>query len=79
MNKTNIISWSRNCHFDGLIAVKESKGKRWNTALNYIESIDDFNIDDMSHELAWKRILKTINSMTDEQLLKLNHMKNNRL
>ena len=79
--RTKIKNWARNCHFDGLISVKELKQERWMSALSYIEYIGDFNIDDYigndSLKKSWKMILKTLNEMSDEEIEKINYTKNN--
>jgi hypothetical protein len=79
--RTKIKNWARNCHFDELIAVKELKQEKWMIALSYIEYIGNFNIDDYtgndSLKQSWKKILKTLNDMSDEEIEKINYTKNN--
>jgi hypothetical protein len=76
--KQKLINYARSCHFDGLIAIKEVKGKRWMAILDHIENKGNFSIDDYKslHE-SWKQILKTINSMNDEEIDFLHHLKYN--
>ena len=72
--KKVFINWCRSCHFDIFISVKEVKGKRWMTILNQIEKEGDFDIDTFeSIDSSWKKILETINSMSNE---KINHLHN---
>jgi hypothetical protein len=44
--KKIFLNYCRNCHFDGCIAIKELKGKRWMAILSSIENKGGFNIDD---------------------------------
>lgn len=56
--RTNFKNWCRSCHFDGLIAIKEIKGKRWMSILSVIEAKGNFDIDDFDNtESSWKKIL----------------------
>ena len=72
MSRKNLIDWSRSCHYDWLIPVKEVKGKRWMHVLRYLEAKSDFLIDDYSIEDGWKVILKALNDLSDEEVNKLN-------
>lgn len=67
-------STARRCHYDGLIVVKEN-GKRWINVLSYIEAKFDFNIDDYRNiDESWKKILDSINKLSDEEVSKLIHL-----
>jgi len=76
VEKNRLISWARSCHFDGCIAVKEVKGKRWMAILSKLEIIGNFDIDDQhlvgDLNKSWKEILKTINSLDCQKIDKLN-------
>ena len=74
-NKTTLKNWARNCHFDGAIAVKEVKGKKWMDTLSYLENKFDFNIDDYNHKEAWEEILKAINQLSEEEAHDINMRK----
>jgi hypothetical protein len=71
--KTNLKNWARSCHYDFLIAVKEVKGKRWMAVLSMIEAKGNFDINDYYPDIdaSWKKILETINSMSNEEIKKI--------
>lgn len=75
MNKKNLINWSRNCHNDGCIAIKEVKGKRWMSVLSYLEATRDFCIDDFEHNEIWNIILNALNDLSEQEVDKLNNLR----
>lgn len=76
--KKEFINWCRNCHFDPLIAIKEKKGQRWMAVLYQIEIEGNFNIDDFKNsDDSWKKILATINAMSEDRIMYLHNLKYN--
>ncbi len=69
--KEKLINWSRSCHFDMLICVKEVKGKRWMQFLSSLESRFDFDIDTMNQQDSWVKIKDSINLLSKEEALLL--------
>jgi hypothetical protein len=67
-DRKNLINWSRNCHFDFGICVKEVKGKRWMSVLSWLESKYCFDINELSHSEAWSEILSSINQLSEEEV-----------
>ena len=68
-NKQRLKNWARNCHFDGCIAIKEIKGKKWMAVLRWLEANFDFDIDDYnSINDQWEVILKNLNKLTHDQV-----------
>jgi len=63
--KQKLINYARNCHFDGLICVKEIKGKRWMDVLGRLECKFDFDIDNLSQEASWIKIKESINKLSN--------------
>jgi hypothetical protein len=75
--RKNLIDWARNCHFDGCIAIKEVKGKKWMSVLSYLQYQCEFDIDNHAFDETWKLILNAINSLDDRQIQHLNAKRRN--